>query len=317
MFGTRQDNLLPMDCYEIEEISLRLADEGMDTKVEGILTVEDICTKALFSSCIPYLIHYHESIHNASEEEVIDLLASSGYILQAICLAKRIYREHPHYFYDKVRDYICNFIAPLTSPIVTTATPTNRQLHFMRIRTSRFTDRSSLSMCVLEMYTSAFANSNNNIAICVAETLLTSANDYEDLPIWLTSLLTGGDSSVEGLFASRSLCNPKADPAALLRLLIRFGFYIQACHLVSTVLANPKRRDIATSRVPEKGGIDYVPYDDIDMLWKISGKAVTLYQDPKFLISARNKMARSLEQHFNWAKLSKDSLTSARAIARK
>lgn len=51
---------------------------------------------------------------------------------------------------------------------------------------------------------------------------------------------------------------------------------MDACDLVSKVLVGDgkERNTMAASRVPEKGDIDFVPYNKIDLLWNLVDTAL-------------------------------------------
>ena len=282
---------------------------------QGLVSSETLLKHCLSSSVLSYLSKCH-SIRDVPISNLARVLASHGYILESFVLTNRVVTDNIRLYHIEVRKTLCDVIAPLCycngSRIY--ASPTNHQLQFMRMRSGRFLDRRSIGMCLLEIFTSAYADKSNKIAIGVAETLLAFKPEVH-LPKWLTMLLTGVDSSICGLFASHSLRNSKADPASLLRLFMKYGCYIEACDLVSNILADPRRRTFVTKRIPEKGDVDFVPYHDIDLLWVVSEKAVNLCDDPSSLSKARLRMVAALENHFQLAKYSQEAIMSARAVA--
>jgi hypothetical protein len=184
--------------------------------------------------------------------------------------------------------------------------------------------RGSMAMTLLRKYTTEYANAENNIALELAETLIDLDKGRVELPAWVIDLLTGKEE--KGLFARRKKDgNSKegssaADPAGLVRLYMKHGIYIAACDLVSTILVGTSSRDMtAPSRLPEKGDIDFVPYDTIDLLWNMIESVLkrvdTKEEDGIELMASRERMESALVKHFEWTKISKAGLQSARALS--
>jgi hypothetical protein len=139
------------------------------------------------------------------------------------------------------------------------------------------------------------------------------------LPSWLEKLLLGSDiATSNGKFARKT--NPKeavyqGNPQALLSLYTKQGMFVDACNLVSKILSD---QSTATSRLPESGDIDYVPYGRIDFLWNLIDVMVSSGEIPasaeQEVLSARDEMEKSLERHFSLLHISEMGLKSARAL---
>lgn len=281
----------------------------------SLVSTETMLINCLSSSASSILLDSHD-VQNISVSDIAITLARCGYVLEALVFSKCANRSNTIHYSMDVQNILCDIIVPLSSGSVKSSycSPTTQQLQFMRMRPGRFTGLKSFGMCLLEMFTFAFSNKSNTIGISVAKSLLSSSN-HSYLPEWLTTLLTGKNAGVDGLFASHFSKNTKADPSSLLRLFMSYGFYTEACDLVTSILADPRRKDIVTTMIPEKGGIDFVPYHDIDQLWIISEKSLSICNDPASLSTARIKMLAALEQHFRWAKATDEAIVSARAVA--
>jgi hypothetical protein len=79
------------------------------------------------------------------------------------------------------------------------------------------------------------------------------------------------------------------------------------------------RKAMSASRIPEKGNIDFVPYNVIDMLWELVDKTLrqgSISESTKSQLRvSRMKMEDALAFHFNLLKISDEGLRSARALA--
>jgi hypothetical protein len=107
-----------------------------------------------------------------------------------------------------------------------------------------------------------------------------------------------------------------------MRLYIKHHQYGEACDVVTTLLS--KQRALHSYRLPEKGSIDYVPYDLIDMLWNmiesiIASNSSTPSEDARaqvqLLLKRRKCMEQALESHFESLKTSEEGLISARRLS--
>merc|ERR1712176_1091640 len=134
--------------------------------------------------------------------------------------------------------------------------------------------KGAIMMELLRKFISLYAAVDNSFAMELAGTFLDLDCGLAELPLWLTDLLTGSRNSssfgtcrndVDGTTPGHGFNSTSAsDPAGLVRLLMNRGLYIQACRVVCSVL---RKASNDASLLPEKGNIDYVPYDTIDRLW--------------------------------------------------
>jgi len=183
------------------------------------------------------------------------------------------------------------------------------------------------SMTLVRNLTVSFTRSDAPVALEVASMFLN--NGSPSLPAWLEGFIMGsskGAPSRSGLFAPRrspGVHGYLGDPAGLLRLYTEHGFLTEACMVVSTTLTavdseGRTRTEKASSRLPEKGDIDFVPYRAIDILWNLSeivlSKRVLSSSEQKLLETARVNMMKSLEEHFSLASISEAGMRSSRAL---
>eukprot|EP00559_Dactyliosolen_fragilissimus_P003962 CAMPEP_0184855118 /NCGR_PEP_ID=MMETSP0580-20130426/440_1 /TAXON_ID=1118495 /ORGANISM="Dactyliosolen fragilissimus" /LENGTH=1392 /DNA_ID=CAMNT_0027349545 /DNA_START=505 /DNA_END=4683 /DNA_ORIENTATION=- len=194
--------------------------------------------------------------------------------------------------------------------------------------------RGMLSMGLLEKWVLSYSNRGNSLALEVADTLLDLDEGRSHLPSWLMKLLTHGKSFLHrnekknGLFgfisSDASPSKDGCDPAGLVRILLQHGSYAEACEVVCTVLigTDQERQHNAPFRLPEKGNIDFIPYDLIDNLWhhiEVKVKDQNSNYESKTerfeeILSARTKMEKALEKHFELMKISEIGMQSARAL---
>ncbi|KAI2513765.1 hypothetical protein MHU86_548 [Fragilaria crotonensis] len=108
-------------------------------------------------------------------------------------------------------------------------------------------------------------------------------------------------------------------------LYIQYGRYVDACNLVTRVLTAGEiegnaRKALSASRIPEKGDIDFVPYNKIDLLWDLVDQALrqgSIDESTKSKLRvSRLKMEEALKLHFSLLKISEEGLRSARALAK-
>jgi len=185
--------------------------------------------------------------------------------------------------------------------------------------------QSVMAMNLLQQYTTMYSKRCHGLGLSVANSIL--GKDSE-LPMWLKELCIFGvpndGRSNDGLFAqsSKESCG-NSDPAGLMRLYIKYHQYGEACNVV-TLLLSQRTTLAASCRLPEKGSIDYVPYDLIDMLWDIIESIITsnscapsdgVHAKVQLLIKKRECMEQALENHFESLKISEDGLSSARVIS--
>ncbi|KAL3788186.1 hypothetical protein HJC23_004653 [Cyclotella cryptica] len=190
--------------------------------------------------------------------------------------------------------------------------------------------QADMAMRLLQQYTYMYSPSCSGLGLHVARSILLASGGNSDLPHWLKDLFIFGmphdDGKKSGLFASVEGGHNVADPAGLVRLFMEFHRYDDACEVVVSVLS--KRSGVAfspSSRIPEKGNIDFVPYDLIDELWKSIQSIISSNQNSSEDFDSNNKlnalrsmqtrMEKALLKHFELLKLSEEGLKSARALA--
>jgi hypothetical protein len=191
-----------------------------------------------------------------------------------------------------------------------------------------------MAMNLLQQYTTVHSKRCRGLGLNVAKSLLAVGDGVSELPPWLKELcifgVLGDEESKGGLFAKAAGKGSAGipDPAGLMRLYIKHHQYGEACDVVTSLLS--KQRTFhssitSSSRLPEKGSIDYVPYDLIDMLWNmiesiISSNSSTPSEDIRaqiqLLLKKRNCMEQALETHFESLKTSEEGLISARRLSR-
>ncbi|CAJ1942944.1 unnamed protein product [Cylindrotheca closterium] len=172
---------------------------------------------------------------------------------------------------------------------------------------------------LIRKITLAFSTAETPVALDVAGGTLSQQIEGARLPSWLESLILGSEiAAPSGKFAPRPSPEDTAypgNPQALLSLYTKLGMFVQACKLVSKVLSGQSE---ATSRLPETGNIDYVPYENIDLLWNLIDVMLSSGEIPvaaeKEILAARDEMEKSLERHFNLLRIGEMGLKSARAL---
>jgi hypothetical protein len=157
--------------------------------------------------------------------------------------------------------------------------------------------------------------------------MLEQGGDDVKLPSWLENLLLGTEvSSSSGLFAKRATPGSgvySGNPSALLTLYMEKGMFVEACNIVTLTLTGHNtglRESGAASRLPEKGDIDFVPYQTIDLLWNLievllSKKKFSKVKESE-ISDSRDRMEFALEKHFTLLNISEMGLKSARALKR-
>jgi len=163
----------------------------------------------------------------------------------------------------------------------------------------------------------------------VAEKMLVMDDGMSSLPTWLLQLfqpLYGSFASFPSSTKDNSITNNSGNPTDLLRLYIRHGMYTTACNYVTTILSLPKKSSsngMKRTMLPEKGDIEYVPYNDIDKLWKITSYCLKVHLlddssvERKELTDARESMKIALIRHFKHLKESDTGRMSARVLIRR
>ena len=192
--------------------------------------------------------------------------------------------------------------------------------------------RASAAMELTRKLTTISTSANSPVALEVAEILLDLDPSRSSLPVWLERLLLGvkGDPDSPGLFSKRpsgDVSEYNGDPTGLLGLYIKQGMYVKACDVVSWILTGTvldgdglrSRESRAPARLPEKGEIDFVPYDKIDLLWTLIDRACSnpliASTEKKKLQESRNAMENALEKHFDLMGISELGSRSARALS--
>ena len=182
----------------------------------------------------------------------------------------------------------------------------------------------------LEEIVEFFGNSENDLGLLVARRLLEISEGRSDLPLWLTKML-GGLGGTNGLFATvrgKEGTRVEENSSGLLRLYMEWGLYLDALKLVRDCLScggkMESRRARVLKEVPEKGGIEYVPYNTIDVLFELVEETLSgglggsnmQEKDRNELNKAKEDTAKVLREHFEVVKLGEEGLVSARALAR-
>ena len=191
--------------------------------------------------------------------------------------------------------------------------------------------QSAMAMDLLRSYTERHSGRCRGLALAVADKMLTSSGGTADLPPWLVDLIAFGSPSSSsgagtrsgGLFASRAgdAASSSSDPAGLVRLYMRHHRYGEACSVVTSVLSR-KDAEGLTSRLPERGCVEVVPYDLIDMLWNVvdavaSGRYETEEErgQVSHLLKKSDGMEEALSGHFESLRTSEDGIASARLLS--
>lgn len=187
--------------------------------------------------------------------------------------------------------------------------------------------QSDMAMNLLCQYAVAYASSCSGLGLHVASSILSASDGMCNLPRWLEELCIFGidseDEKQSGVFASGKGGCGAADPAGLVRLLMKYHKYKDACEVVTRTLSKhneciSKSLTFSNSRLPEKGSIDYLPYDLIDQLWSTVQYVVTSGHNASVASEFRSfqsRMESALVKHFELSKLSEEGLKSARRLA--
>eukprot|EP00558_Chaetoceros_sp_UNC1202_P005619 CAMPEP_0197246016 /NCGR_PEP_ID=MMETSP1429-20130617/10611_1 /TAXON_ID=49237 /ORGANISM="Chaetoceros sp., Strain UNC1202" /LENGTH=211 /DNA_ID=CAMNT_0042706609 /DNA_START=156 /DNA_END=791 /DNA_ORIENTATION=+ len=178
-------------------------------------------------------------------------------------------------------------------------------------------ERGAAMMELLRLYVETYSSQEDNkIAIELSERLLDLDCGRAELPSWLiNSMLGSGNVENNGLFAKSG-----GDPTALLKLYMKHGLYVKACELICHIVRGKgnDRDQQAVSRLPEKGNIDFLPYDAIDRLWnliesQLRSSGVSRCKRQK-LLDGRMDMEAALEKHFKLMQASEIGMLSARVV---
>ena len=181
-------------------------------------------------------------------------------------------------------------------------------------------------MNLLRQYTTEYSTSCTGLGLHVARSILLISQGTYSLPQWLKELCTSGvksDQNNKGLFAvAKQQNNTAADPAGLARLLMDFHQYGEACDVIVEILNKRNDTRLSSSRIPEKGDIDFVPYNLIDHLHATIGNILATVADPDQCVqnrlvalqSALHRLEKVLQNHFKVLNMSEEGLKSARAL---
>lgn len=321
---------------------------------DTILTKEDIDRRAVRASalralsmdeCSPNSI---SSILKSPSLDTIDILARMGYYEHAIAVAAGVSskrRSNPSgvdVFFDSLRHILCTYLVPEAMAFSAMCDEDNQlesRSKLIQMRTSssvceqeiackscpstNSSAQATMAMNLLHQYTTAYSKRCGGLGLSVASAIL-DLSENAVLPIWLKDLcMFGSPANESNLFARRNCDSSIADPSALVRLLMSHHKYEESCEVVTTILSSQASSTSPSSRLPEKGSIDYVPYDLIDRLWQIieniaSSSASASEKTQKkiqLLLKSRTCMEKSLTKHFERLKLSEDGLRSARTLS--
>ena len=328
-------------------------DEGDQTssRLSRLYKYDDLCLRAQRLIAIQTIQMDGFSPENlvdilqSSDTMIIDALAQLGYYEEAIDFAKckRMNKngaklQGRDVFDDAISHILCECLAPAAMQVSTVnrsegeglhTRPTLKQLRLL-VGDGRLPkacdswqteckqpslERAYLAMNLLRIYTEMYSNEANTLAIEVARALLELGEKRVKLPSWLTSVILGRSiSGSSGLFAKNG-----GNASALLDLYMDYGLYIDACDLVSSILIGDEteRQKNATNRLPEKGYVDFVPYEKIDNLWNSIEELSKEHEekDLEKLLLARSQMEVALEKYYNLMKVSEQGMMSARALS--
>jgi hypothetical protein len=183
----------------------------------------------------------------------------------------------------------------------------------------------TVALTLVRKITLAHSTAETPVALDVASGILEQKEDAK-LPSWLENLLLGVEASnhYDGLFVKRPVLGSSAysgNPSALVTLYMKHGMFVEACNIVTWTLSGGAcpcgtREDKASSRLPEKGEVDFVPYQTIDLLWNVIEVVLSkvkngLAQETR---DSRDRMEAALEKHFALLQISEMGIKSARAL---
>lgn len=291
------------------------------------------------------------------DREGLDCLFERGYYFSALSLAmvkSKTNAGTSRSFYGSLLDLLRGYLIPLAlegklsggehmsqrpSPSQLRRALDNidyapgRSPFIMNRRSKRLSELMESSLqtsasALVQKLTRLHSNAEHPAALEVAKFYLDYDGRAFQIPLWLSNLLMGddvSDPSVSGLFARRPEPGSRVylgDPSALLTLYMKRGMFLEACHVVSSILNGrdgmATRKEKAPSRLPEKGDIDFVPYKKIDILWNLIEKYLSkeeLGSEMRQLLNdAQKELTSALEQHFAMMKVSEMGVRSARTL---
>ena len=267
-----------------------------------------------------------------SADDVFSMLCALGMIDSALDFCEAAYSHNEILFSDKIKYLVaalCDFCVGDSFGIDRVEPGLlDGSRKYGRVMSSR-ADKRKAAWGRLEETVKRFGSSQNGLALFVASELLRIEEGRGDLPLWLTTML-GGGGSANSLFATLSPGEGDSDENApgLLRLYMEWGLYVEALVLVRDCLSSGQdfeaRKNKALTTPPEKGGVDFVPYNTIDVLFELVdetlggglGGADLSQESAETLQKARDDAEAAIRQHFKVLKLGEEALSSARALSR-
>jgi hypothetical protein len=206
--------------------------------------------------------------------------------------------------------------AASSSPSTTSYIVTKRSLSLASLEKAAV---KAATFALIEKLTMIHSSAETPLALDVAVSFL---EDERKLPVWLQRLLLGVEQNVSGgAFAPRTKADCKnylGNPSALLKLYTHRGMFADACDVVTVILGDNDRATQAASRLPEKGNIDCVPYNSIDLLWNLieiaCSKGAYDYEEESRILEARQDMEQALQKHYECMQVSEMGMRSARML---
>ena len=288
-----------------------------------------------------------------SDKDIVQQLFVQGFYIDGIELSAALDRvtsgkpDGRGLLFDTLSHLICNFLLPMAlDDLETIKRPTLSQLEvtiemfkeprlrlpnvFVHSRAPKLADveRSvirRLALHLTEVLTMKFTSHDSPLAKEVAQAMLAPDRICTPLPGWLESLLLSGTSPgllLTGMFAPRSHDSVGyfGDPEVLLTLYTTNGLFKDACRVVTAIFERSNSRvNHVPSRLPEKGEIDYIPFDKIDLLWNFVDmklqKNFLKREDRIDLETACLSMKKSIEKYFNLLRISEMGQHSARVLS--
>ena len=176
--------------------------------------------------------------------------------------------------------------------------------------------------CAMERVVRAYGDSSNGLAINLARELMRREEGSGDLPVWLTSLLTGGDSGPDSLFATKAspdACDENAP--ALMRLYMEYGLYVDALKVASLCLGSKEERTRSALENDMASLQFHVPYNALDLLFELVdetldgglGYAEMPDDDKEELRRYRIETEDKLKEHFEALKIVQENEAANRA----
>ena len=327
----------------------------LDGRAVRALAFQKLFMSSLSSDGSTMILHKKPSID--LDRALMDRLAFHGYFQQAFLVAKAMAVANTvrtggtkpsgrDLLHDAVSHIILTYIVPLVSNQLGKKATTDKEKNFQSPTLTQLHDainnfgngangisytcsrncgldlaasaKVNAAMELLRRATLGYSSASCPLAIEVAERLLDLSWWRTGLPLWLQYFLIGVHGEEPGLFAKSSRSNNLGDPSALMGLYLKRGLYQEACDVVSTILLEKSRESQAASRLPEKGDVDFVPYQKIDLLWFLVQDVVEagllLPDERETLLASRAKMEQSLAKHFDLMRISDMGMQSARIL---